>query len=368
MEIFDPGKNRAHYSRAKIIPVFLPHQGCPNRCIYCNQREVTGTSAVRNAEEVYPLIQRYLETIQKARKRKQAGFPGRIEVAFYGGNFTGMPVDVQRKFLQPAASTVHSGEIDGIRISTRPDYLSRSDVQFLAGYGVSTVEIGVQSLDTRVLQMAGRAYSEDQVEEAVSLLHQGRFFIGLHLMVGLPGESIEGRFHTVEKVIRLSPHFVRIHPTLVIKDTELEHMYRQGNYIPLTLDQAVEVCKELSRRLIRGGISVARIGLQSIPEMQKSGCIVAGPFHPAMGELVASSIAYDRMQELLAKRSSQGKRVVIFVPERELSVFLGQRRQNLHRLQRQDCRHQEVIIVPDRNLKPGSLRCVEEPAPYAPCF
>lgn len=354
MEISSPGKNCAHYSRAKIIPIFLPNQGCPNRCIFCNQKEVTGTYLVRNPREIYPLIQQYLETILQTRQRKQAGFPDRIEVAFYGGNFTGMPADVQREFLRPASLAVQDGTIDGIRISTRPDYISKPGLQLLASYGVKTVEIGVQSLDSRVLQRAGRTYSEEHVAEAIALLHQGQFSIGLHLMVGLPEEQPEGIISTVEKVIRLSPHFVRIHPTLVVKDTELERMYRQGDYTPLTLEQAVEICKELSLRLIRSGIPVARIGLQSIPEMQKSGCIVAGPFHPALGELVASSIAYDRMQKLLAKRNGQGKRVVILVPERELSIFIGQHRQNLRRLQQMG--YQEICILPDKDLEPGSLQ------------
>jgi histone acetyltransferase (RNA polymerase elongator complex component) len=363
MEIPSAGKNCAHYSRSKIIPIFLPNQGCPNRCIFCNQKEVTGTSPIHNPKEVYPLIQHYLETIQQARQKKQAGFPDRIEVAFYGGNFTGMAADVQREFLQAAGLAVQNGSIDGIRISTRPDYISKAGVQLLASCGVKTVEIGVQSLDVRVLQRAGRTYSEDQVAEAMSLLHEGQFSIGLHLMVGLPEESLEGLISTVEKVIRLSPHFVRIHPTLVIKDTELERMYRQGDYTPLSLEQAVEICKELTLRLIKSGIPVARIGLQSIPEMQKSGCIVAGPFHPALGELVASSIAYDRMRELLAERSGQGrsdqgKRVVILVPARELSIFIGQHRQNLYQLRQLGCSYQEISILPDKDLEPGSLRCM----------
>jgi histone acetyltransferase (RNA polymerase elongator complex component) len=202
----------------------------------------------------------------------------------------------------------------------------------------------------------------------MSLLHQGRFSIGLHLMAGLPEESIEGLKLTVEKVIRLSPHFVRIHPTLVIKDTELERMYRQGNYTPLTLEQAVEICKGMSRRFTASGIPVARIGLQSIPEMQKSGCIVAGPFHPSLGELVASSIAFDRMQELLAKRGAQGKKNVILVPERELSIFIGHRRQNLRRLQQMGFNYREISILPDKNLKPGSLGYREDPVSYMSHF
>jgi len=179
-------------------------------------------------------------------------------------------------------------------------------------------------------------------------------------MVGLPEETWEGLDRTIAKVIQLSPHFVRIHPTLVIKDTEMERMYRRGDYTPLTLEQTITMCKDLSRRLIRAGIPVARIGLQAIPEMEKSGSVVAGPFHPALGELVASAMAYDRMKELLARQRSQGKKMVIWVPERALSRFIGQHRQNLRRL-RDRYGHQEISILPDKTLEAGELRYRESP-------
>ncbi|MEW6381581.1 MAG: radical SAM protein [bacterium] len=366
MRITNSGQELTKYSRAKIIPVFLPNQGCPNRCIFCNQKEVVGSSLIHDPQEIYPLIQTCLQTIRQTRQRKQSGFPGRIEVAYYGSNFTGMTADVQREFLLPAARAVHEGHIDGIRISTRPDYISGDGLQFLADHGVRTIEIGVQSMDEDVLRKAGRPYSGDQVAGAVGLLHQHRFTIGLHLMVGLPGESRESLYDTVERVIRLSPHFVRIHPTLVIKDTELERMYRRGSYTPLTLEEAVGICKELSLRLTGSGIDVARIGLQSVPGMLNAGIVVAGPFHPALGELVTSSIAFDRMQELLARHDGQGRRLVIMVPERELSIFIGHNRQNLNRLQ-QDCRCRQIRIQPDRSLEPGGLRCGEIPdSPASP--
>jgi len=350
-------QNRSESFRSKIIPIFLPHQGCPHHCIFCNQKEVTGTSCIHEPADVYPLIEQYLKTINHTKKKKPSGFPKSIEVAFYGGNFTGMPQGLQKCYLLPAYQAIQEGRIDGIRISTRPDYISEKDLNFLAQYGVRTIEIGVQSLDQKILQKAGRTYSEKQVIEAMHLLHHHQFCIGLHLMVGLPEESDEALCRTVEKVIELAPHFVRIHPTLVIKNTELEKIYRLGNYTPLTLEKTIELCKGLFLQFAKAGITVARIGLQSIPEMEKEGIVIAGPFHPALGELVVSSLAYDQMVNLMAKEGGDGKRVTILVPERELSIFLGQHRQNLHRLQ-QKYRGTGISIAPDKSLERGKFECI----------
>ena len=343
-------QNRFKSSRSKIIPIFLPHQGCPHHCLFCNQKEVTGESLVHMAADVYPLIEQYLKTIRYKIKNKSAGFPKRIEVAFYGGNFTGMSQAAQEQFLLPAYQAVKEKKLDGIRISTRPDYISESGLRFLAKYGVRTIELGVQSLDQEILQKSGRTYSEKQVIKAVHLLHHHQFCIGLHLMIGLPGENDEVRCRTVEKVIRLSPHFVRIHPTLVIKNTDLERMYRLGKYTPLTLEKTIELCKNLFLQFTGAGIKVARIGLQSIPEMEEAGSVIDGPFHPALGELVASSLAYDRMVNLLAKDGRHGQRIAIVVPERELSVFIGQHRQNLYRLQ-EEYGDKEISIVPGKKIR-----------------
>ena len=174
-------------------------------------------------------------------------------------------------------------------------------------------------------------------------------------MIGLPEENDEALCRTVEKVIELAPHFVRIHPTLVIKHTALEKMYRLGNYTPLSLEKTIELCKRLFLQFAKAGIRVARIGLQSIPEMEKEGSVIAGPFHPALGELVVSSLAYDQMVNLMAKNADHGKRVRILVSERELSIFIGQHRQNLHRLQ-QKYHDTQISIASDKSLASGNLK------------
>ena len=339
--------------RSKIIPIFLPHQGCPHRCIFCNQERVTGNSTIHKPSDIARLIGQYLETMDQARRKRPDTFPERIEAAFYGGNFTGLPEAVQRDFLWPAYQAVQRKEIDGLRISTRPDYVTESGLQLLAEYGVKVVELGVQSLDHMVLQKSRRTYSEEQVERAVNLLHGHQFCIGLHLMIGLPGESFEARRYTSEKIIRLAPHFLRLHPTLVLKGTELEAMYRQGDYTPLTLEHTIAICKELVIQFKRAGMAVARIGLQSIPSMEES--VIAGPFHPSLGELVFSSMAYDRLLDLLTGYKDSVGKVTILVPERELSIFIGQQHQNLHRLQQRfGCK--DIFIAPDKSLEEGEIR------------
>ncbi len=311
----------------KIIPIFLPHKGCPHRCIFCNQKEATGYSSIQKPQDLHLLIQKCLGTLSPLHQKKDKS-PIRIEAAFYGGNFTGMPLEEQRDYLLIVYQYIHEGKIDGIRISTRPDYISEANIPLLKESGVKTIELGLQSLNTNILQKVHRYYSEKQVIQTVNLLHQHQFCLGLHLMIGLPGETSEILFQTVEKIIQLRPAFVRIHPTLVLKNTELEKMYFQGDYTPLPLEETISLCKKIALRFLEADIPIARIGLQTIPEMEKSKSIVAGPCHPALGELVSSSIAYDQMVEAIKQAKNQ-QELSILVPERELSIFIGQHRRNL---------------------------------------
>lgn len=336
----------------KIIPLFLPHQGCPHRCIFCNQPAVTGIQEPLSPSDVYPFINQCLKTISENPKPERT--KPRREVAFYGSNFTGLPRSKQAEYLLPAYLAVKEGKIDGLRVSTRPDYLDQSQLSFLIDHGLTTIELGIQSLDEEVLQIAKRAYGRMEVERAVKLISHTRLNWGLHVMIGLPGETRESFLITLEGVIRFSPHFVRIHPTLVIKDTELEKMYQQGNYQPLSLEQAIELCKIWTLRCRKAQIKIARIGLQSTPQMSKSGTVMAGPFHPALGELVASSIASDRMKALLQQKNLGQGRVKIRVAASELSVFIGQHRQNLHLL-KQEFDQLEIEVVSEPDLAQGDI-------------
>ena len=256
-------------------------------------------------------------------------------VAFYGGSFTALPLELQKEYLAVVQPFLHSGEIENIRLSTRPDCITDDILAMLHEYHATTVEIGVQSMDDVVLQRSGRGHTANDTMNAVTRLKKNRFFIGLQLMPGLPGDSAETFMKTVDTVVELKPDFVRIYPALVIKDTPIEDLYRSGRYMPLSLDAAVVLCREALERFERAGIDVIRIGLQPSEELEKPGTIIAGPYHPAFRQLVESSILLDKMRSAL--RTSKGKTgmVTFQVNPKDLSAAIGQQRYNITQLKKE---------------------------------
>jgi histone acetyltransferase (RNA polymerase elongator complex component) len=265
------------------------------------------------------------------RLRVRRGKPIRREVAFYGGSFTGMEKNVQIQLLSPVQPFIRKGLIDSVRVSTRPDYIDPQTLALIRTYGVKTVELGVQSMVEEVLRRSKRGHTADHVRKAAELLHGRGFEVGIQIMVGLPGDDAQGNGHTVDQVIRLTPHFVRIYPTLVLKGTLLEKWYRSGRYIPLSLKQAVDLCKSAFLKFHRAGIPVIRLGLQSSPELETKDSVVAGPYHPAFGHLVESSLFYD-MASCLMGKSRQSRIPRVRVSPSDLSNIRGQKNQNLYRL------------------------------------
>ena len=223
--------SKKHY----IIPIFVPHRGCPHDCIFCNQKRITGQVNNVTAEDAKLIIEKYLRTI----KDKQAN----VEIAFFGGSFTGIPMDEQNSLLALANEYLYRGQIDYIRLSTRPDYINNIILENLKKYNVKIVELGIQSMDKDVLSAANRGHSPEDVEEAIKLLKQEGFIVGAQLMVGLPKDNEEKALETAKKIVELKPHIARIYPVLVIKDTYLEKMYRYGTYKPLSIEQAVKISK-----------------------------------------------------------------------------------------------------------------------------
>jgi histone acetyltransferase (RNA polymerase elongator complex component) len=269
-----------------IIPFFIANRGCPHRCLFCNEALTAESRPDRLEEAVFrETVRAYLE----AGRRKG----GPVEIAFYGGTFTGMPAEEQRRLLGLAAFFLREGTIDHIRISTRPDEIDAEGLDLLWSSGVRTVEVGAQSLDDEVLRLSQRGHTAADTLHAVSLLKERRFATGIHLMTGLPGDSPERFARTIDAVIALSPDTVRIHPTIVLRDTPLADAFRKGNYRPLTLAEAVVQCKEALKKLTAAGIPVIRMGLQTTRALEAPGAVVAGPFHPAFGTLVASAVFFD---------------------------------------------------------------------------
>jgi len=309
--------------RPFIIPVFVPHMGCPHQCVFCNQTSITGSNANMSPGSVTERIHDQL--------RAQRGKPIRREVAFYGGSFTGMEKKVQMQLLSAVQPFIRKGLIHAVRVSTRPDYIDPQTLELLKGYGVKTVELGVQSMVEEVLRCSKRGHTADDVLKAAKLLHDGGFEVGIQIMVGLPGDDAQANGQTVDRVIGLYPHFVRIYPTLVLKGTPLEKWYRSSRYRPLSVQEAVDLSKIAFLKFYRAGIPVIRLGLQSSPELEAKDCIVAGPYHPAFGHLVESSLFYD-MASFLIERNGQYRILRARISPSDLSNIRGQKNQNLYQL------------------------------------
>lgn len=307
-----------------VIPVFIPHKGCPFDCIYCNQKKISGKIDEINTQEMSLMIESYI---------KSAPSDSYIEIGFYGGSFTGIEKEDQIKFLEIAREYIDNGRIKGIRLSTRPDYINESILEYLKLYKVSTIELGVQSLDNEVLQNSCRGHDADVVYYASEVIKKWGFGLGIQTMVGLPDDRYEKAIHTANEVVGISPDIVRIYPTLVIKDTYLEELYRQGKYIPLTLDEAVETCAALLDIYRNNNINVIRIGLQPTENINEGADVIAGPFHPAFRQLVESKLALCKIEEaILAKGLANKSDIVICTDERKISDVVGQKRNNINYL------------------------------------
>jgi len=218
------------------IPIFVPHRGCPFDCVFCNQKRITGTQKEVTADDVHNIIGEYLKTLPSKNRR--------IEAAFFGGSFTGIPINEQSELLAAANEYLKKGDIDGIRLSTRPDYIDKEILDNLLKYGVTTIELGVQSMDDSVLKSSNRGHTRKDVINAVKLIKEYPFTLGLQMMTGLPGDTDEKSLYTADEIIKLKPDIVRIYPTLTIKDTFLEKMYLTGKYKPQSVDEAGKFCKK----------------------------------------------------------------------------------------------------------------------------
>ena len=258
-----------------IIPIFIPQQGCPHQCVFCNQPKITGKENRPDIGEVARTIEAYLNTWKGS---------GKKEVAFYGGSFTGLDKNVQENFLAAAHRFVSTDSIDSIRISTRPDYIADEGLSLLEKYKVETVELGVQSMVNEVLRLSGRGHTAADTVTAVALLKKYGFKIGLQFMPGLPGDTCETILYTASEIIELKPDFVRIYPTIVVRDTPLEKMYVTGLYRPWSLADMIDICRKLVSLFNAHGIIIIRLGLQSTETLEQG--IVAGPYHPSLRELV----------------------------------------------------------------------------------
>ena len=334
-----------------IIPIFISHFGCPHRCVFCDQSQIAHpASALPTPEEIGEEIEQCLKLGARKRQRHQT-----IQVAFYGGSFTALPLPTQRSLLCSAAPFLNEGRVHSLRLSTRPDSISPECLEILIAHKVATVELGVQSMDDEVLRDSQRGYGKQEVIKTVGDLLQENFEVGVQLMVGLPGESAQKFAATVEAVIELKPHFIRLYPTLVIKETALERRFRLGLYHPLSLEEAIARTKQALQRFRQARIPVIRVGLQPTPSLEKPGTIVAGPYHPAFRQLVESSLLYEQAASLLTSSGIRGGGSPTFrISPQDISTFYGQGKHNMKRLRETFGLH-EITVQSDPQQERGTI-------------
>ena len=309
--------SKRHY----IIPIFISHVGCPHQCVFCNQDRIARTLQKEvTAEEVEDTIKEYLTTIDKNKAT--------VEVSFFGGTFTAIPVNKQKELLRVAKEYKEKGLINKIRMSTRPDAINSYILNYLKEYKVDIIELGVQSLNNEILRLSGRGHSAEDVEKSSKLIKEFGFTLGHQIMPGLPGDNFEKDIETAKKSIEMKPDICRIYPSLVIKDTPMEEMYYRGSYKPYTLEEAVEISKNLYKLYKEANVNIIRIGLQPTDTITLGKDVISGPFHPAFRELVEGSLICDKIQNSVSPEED----IIIEINSKDLSKLYANKKVYFNKL------------------------------------
>lgn len=305
-----------------IIPIFITHQGCPHRCSFCNQVPVTGSAELHSHTLSGAQVADEISTWLQRSKRSSI-----TQVAFYGGSFTGLSENRQIELLEAVQPFIQKGLITSIRLSTRPDYITQQTPAFLKEYKVDTVEIGVQSLNQEVLDANFRGHTTKQVETSIHILKDANIKVGAQLLLGLPGDSSKSAIKSALLLAKLAPHFARLYPALVLKGSALAEMYNKGDYQPLSLNKTIALCSRLKTILEQNSIPVIRMGLQPSRELEAN--VIAGPYHPALGELVLSRTYFKTIRKKLTIAPSIQQ---INASTRDQSIIWGQKKVSINRL------------------------------------
>lgn len=319
------------------VALFVPDEGCPHRCSFCNQKTISGKTEKPSASDVKTAA----ETALKGKYDCKSG-----EIAFFGGSFTAIERGYMLSLLEAAKPYIENGFFKGIRISTRPDCIDQEVLSLLKQYGVTAIEIGCQSMSDRVLSMNDRGHTAKDIENAAGLIRRFGFELGVQMMTGLYGDDDKAAIETAKKLIALQPDTVRIYPTVVLEGTRLCELYESGKYQAQTLDGAVALCSRLVRLFDENGIAVIRLGLHSGGNVADG--YVAGAYHPAFRQLVNSRIYLDVLFEELRRQGISGGEITVSVSPRYISDFVGQKRSNIRTL---DENGFAVKIKTDESLK-----------------
>ncbi len=319
------------------VAIFVPHVGCPHRCSFCDQRAITGSQSVPHAQDVLSACERAVECGADLKN---------TEIAFFGGSFTAVPREYMLELLEAAKIYVKKG-FRGIRLSTRPDAIDSEVLGILKDYGVTSIELGAQSMSDEVLMLNERGHTAEDVVRASSLVKEYGFTLGLQMMVGLYGSTPDTDIYTAERLIALKPSEARIYPTVILKNTRLGELFLKGEYRPYDLDGAVALCARLLDMFESAGISVIKLGLHSSQDVEKD--MLGGLYHPAFRELCESLRYRNEMERLIG----DDKQVAFTVPPKELSKVLGQKRSNIEYFRSKGV---EVRVIPDPNASEHRIK------------
>lgn len=304
--------------KKRIIPIFVPHRGCPHDCIFCNQKKITGVSTDITQDDVRNIVEEYLTTIDK---------DSNVEIAFFGGSFTAIDVDIQKSLLSVAKEYVDKGLVQDIRMSTRPDCIDEKILTMLKEYKVSIIELGVQSLDEDVLRESVRGHHADEVFRSSKLIKDYGIKLGLQMMVGLPTDNEEKCLYTAREFIKLNPDCVRIYPTLVVKETGLEYLLNMHSYAPFTLEESIHIVKKLLALFYVNNINVIRVGLQATDDIQIGKAVLAGPYHPAFRDLVEGEMIKDYLKDIVVQNKVISN-LVVKTNKKNVSKIIGNKKSN----------------------------------------
>ncbi len=306
------------------IPIFIPELACPHQCVFCDQEKISGTYSIPQPADVKDIVERYLETIPENRT---------IDIAFFGGSFTGLSVDLQEQYLKEAFKFIKNRKVSGIRLSTRPDYINEPILELLKKYSVTTIELGAQSTSQEVLNESERGHTVENIRDASNLICKYGCELGLQMMIGLPGDSYERSIQTAKDIVSLGACNTRIYPAIVVKHTAMEKLYQSGKYSPLTLEQAVEWTKDIVHIFEENNVSILRMGLHPSDELVTGKSLIAGPFHASFKEMVMTQIWKELIDmELQSINSNFSNNIKITVSDRQIHNAIGYRQTNREQL------------------------------------
>ncbi|MEE4256489.1 MAG: radical SAM protein [Bacteroidales bacterium] len=326
--------NPKHYT----IPVFIPELACPFRCIYCDQHKITGQKDMPQPAEVSEIIEKHLVSFPKRHKV--------VEIGFFGGNFTGIDIHLQEEYLATACAYLKEGKINGIRLSTRPDYINPQVIKLLKKYRVGTVELGAQSMVEEVLLASHRGHTAEDTIKASGMIKDAHIRLGLQMMIGLPGDHAEYDLETARAFVELEASDARIYPTLVIKGTALEKMYLDEKYSPLSMEEAAERSSAVFRILEGGGVKVIKMGLHPSEGFLVGDDLVAGPFHEAFRELVMTKIWAAELKPLM--NTTDHRHLEIEVSPKQFNFAIGHAAKNKKELLKY---YNTVVFYRNEDLK-----------------